>query len=176
MDFDIGTLFYILITIVAIVAGVLGQKKKPVEGQQVPGENSGPFSFFSKLEEQIEGLVDDKGGDAVQEQAEEAVVAPANYDGNRIYQEKGSFDWTTEEGGDGRYADSTYNQFEGVYDLGMKESLESIIEEAERTTSDEAIEVIEVEDISYTDYFKVVEDFDLGTAVIYSAIINRKEY
>lgn len=175
MDFDIGTLFYILITIVAIVAGVLGQKKKPVDGQQAPGEKSGPFSFFSKIEEQIEAIVDDKG-DEMQEPAEEAAVAPGNFDGNRIYQEEGSFDWTTEEGGDGRYSDSTYNQFAGVYDPKMKESLESIIAEAERTTSEEAIEVIEVEDISYTDYFKVVEDFDLGTAVIYSAIINRKEY
>ncbi len=174
MEFDIGTLFYILITIIAIVAGVLGQKKKPADGQPASGEDSGPFSFFSKLEEQIEGMVEEKDYN-VQEPVEEGVAETGQRDENRIYQEEGSYDWTAEES-DFDSKGSSYNQFEGVYDPGKEAGLDSIIAEAERSTSDDEIEVIEVEDISYPDYFQVVEDFDLGTAVIYSAIINRKEY
>ena len=177
MEFDIGTLFYILITIVAIVAGVLGQKKKPADGQTDADEKSGPFGFFSKLEEQLEGVLEEKK-DQTEEPSAESVPSEQS-DGNRIYQQADSYDWMSDsesESEEEGYSDSSYNQFKGVYDPGVQENLDSIIEEAEKSTADEEIEVVEVEDISYPDYFKVVEDFDLGTAVIYSAIINRKEY
>ncbi len=175
MDFDIGTLFYILITIVAIVASVFGQKKKQAEGQQSSDEEDAPFGFFSKLEEQIGGMVDDTK-EGVKKVAEEITPAEQRPD-NRIQQDKDSYDWaSTSFDGDAATSGDYYNEFEGYYDSKKQESLDAIIEEVERSTSDEAIKVIEVEDISHPDYFKIVESFDLGTAVIYSTIINRKEY
>lgn len=176
MEFDIGTLLYILITIIAVAAGVLGQKKKPASGRPASDEESGPFGFFSKLEEQIGGLVDETK-DEVQQVAEEVIPAEQP-DDNRIFQDKDSYDWQTASfDGDSATSGNYYNEFEGFYDPGKQESrLDAIIEEAERTTSDESIEVIEVDDVSHPDYFKIVENFDLGTAVIYSTIINRKEY
>ncbi len=40
----------------------------------------------------------------------------------------------------------------------------------------EPLEVIQLDDEWGTDYFEVVKDFDAGTAVVYSAIINRVDY
>lgn len=175
MDFDIGTLFYILITIIAIVASVLGQKKKPADGQQTSDEKSGPFGFLNKLEEQISELADDTR-EGVQQVAEK-VVPDEQPDDKRILQDKDSYDWQTSSyDGDSATSGEYYNEFEGYYDSRKQKDLDAIIEEVERSTSDDAIQVIEVEDSSHPDYFKIVKDFDLGTAVIYSTIINRKEY
>ena len=42
MDFDVGNILYIVITLVAVIIGVLGKKKKPAEG------GSGEQSFRMK--------------------------------------------------------------------------------------------------------------------------------
>ncbi|MCA1746603.1 MAG: hypothetical protein LC655_02830, partial [Bacteroidales bacterium] len=158
MDFDIGTLFYILITIIAIVASVLGKKKKPAEGQQSSDEESGPFGFFSKLEEQIEGLVDDTKKEVHQVSEEiipAEVITAEQRDDNRILQDKDSYDWQSASfHEDTATSGDYYNEFEGYYDPKKQEGLDAIIEEAENSTSDEAIQVIDVEDISHPDYFK----------------------
>ena len=175
MEFDIGTLFYILITIIAIVASVLGKKKKPVDGEPDSDEASGPFGFFSKLEEQISGMVDDTK-EEVQPVAEEVIAAdePDNY---RIQQEQGGYDWQLASfDGDSATSGNYYNEFEGFYDADKKENLDSIIKEAEKSTSEQNLEVIDMDDITNPDYFEIAKGFDLGTAVIYSTIINRKEY
>ncbi|MEX0981662.1 MAG: hypothetical protein WD577_00805 [Bacteroidales bacterium] len=175
MEFDIGTLFYILITIIAIVASVLGKKKKPVDGQPSSEEESGPFGFFSKLEKQIGGL-GDESKEEVQPVAEE-VISVEKPDDNRIQQDQGGYDWQSASfEGDSATSGSYYNEFEGFYDADKKENLESIIEEAEKSASEENLEVIDMDDITNPDYFEIAKDFDLGTAVIYSTIINRKEY
>ena len=40
----------------------------------------------------------------------------------------------------------------------------------------DALEVLDLDEISGTNYFEIVRDFDAGTAVVYSAIINRLDY
>ena len=47
---------------------------------------------------------------------------------------------------------------------------------AEGGVMEEALEVIDLDEESGTDYFEIVRDFDAGTAVVYSAIINRLDY
>ena len=42
--------------------------------------------------------------------------------------------------------------------------------------TDEPIRVIDLDQEEGTDYFEIVKDFDAGTAVVYSAIINRLDY
>ncbi len=175
MEFDIGTLIYILITIVAIAASVLGKKKKPVDGEAASDGESGPFGFISKLEEQIGGSVDEIK-DEVQPVADE-VIATEKPDYDRIQQDQGGYDWQSASfEGDSAISGNYYNEFEGFYDADKKENLESIIEEAEKSTSEENLEVIDMDDFTNPDYFEIAKDFDLGTAVIYSTIINRKEY
>jgi hypothetical protein len=36
--------------------------------------------------------------------------------------------------------------------------------------------MIDIDEKEGTDYFEIVKDFDAGTAVVYSAIINRVDY
>ena len=58
MDFDIGTLIYILLTIVFIVIGSLGKKKKPVIN--APGEESaGTESMDDPITENLKKLFGD---------------------------------------------------------------------------------------------------------------------
>ena len=153
----------------------LVKKKKPADGEASSDEESGPFGFFSKLEEQIGGMVDDTK-EEVQPVADE-VIAAEKPDNNRIQQEQGSYDWQSASfEGDSATSGNYYNEFEGFYDADKKENLESIIKEAEKSTSEENLEVIDMDDITNPDYFEIAKDFDLGTAVIYSTIINRKEY
>jgi hypothetical protein len=40
----------------------------------------------------------------------------------------------------------------------------------------DAVEVVELDEIPGTNYFEIVKDFDAGTAVVYSTIINRLDY
>lgn len=50
MDFDIGNILYIVITIVAVAVGLLGKKKKPADGGSgTPGSEARP-SFMENLE------------------------------------------------------------------------------------------------------------------------------
>ncbi len=50
MDFDIGNILYIVITIVAVAVGLLGKKKKPAEGGSgAPKGNARP-GFMENLE------------------------------------------------------------------------------------------------------------------------------
>ena len=47
---------------------------------------------------------------------------------------------------------------------------------AETDSITEPLEVIHIKEGEGTDYFEIIKDFDAGTAVVYSAIINRIEY
>jgi len=38
------------------------------------------------------------------------------------------------------------------------------------------MEVVDLEEADGPDYFEIIKDFDAGTAVVYSAIINRPDY
>jgi hypothetical protein len=173
MEFDIGTLIYILITIVAVIAGVVGNKKKPAGSQPSPGKETGATGFFEKLEEQLSGFIDETKG---QSMADESVSSFA-YDQEEYQTETGFYkeevDLNTEEF---TPSVSQFADFEGVYDPEVNDNLDLIISEVERTTDDDAIKIIELDENYHADYNKLVKDFDLGTAVIYSAIINRKEY
>jgi hypothetical protein len=49
-----------------------------------------------------------------------------------------------------------------------------VLTEADMIT--DPLEVISLDDEGGTNYFEVIKDFDAGTAVVYSAIINRVDY
>lgn len=175
MEFDIGTLIYIIITIIAIVAGVAGQKKKPAGGAGDTEEGASK-GFFDKLEEQLTGFADEARETAGS--VAEEIKAPFTEDQPGAEREVASDDRREH---DKNYwqnnIDSAYDEYAGIYDPDQQDELEQISEEAVRSTNpDDALEVIEMEESSHPDYYEIVSDFDLGTAVIYSTIINRKEY
>lgn len=171
MDFDFGTLIYIIVTIVAIVAGAMGNKKKPSKGKT---GSSG--SFFDKLEEQIGGFVDET------KESVSSVTDDLGFsDEEREGQAAPEYSWDDESTEAYREEDDSsgiaYSDFQGVYNPEKEKNLDLIQQEAVRATDEsDALEVIEMEESSYPDYFEIVSDFDLGTAVVYSTIINRIEY
>ena len=175
MEFDIGTLIYIIITIIAIVAGVAGQKKKPAGGTGDTEEGASK-GFFDKLEEQLTGFAGEARETAGS--VAEEIKAPFTEEQPEAEREVASDDRREH---DKNYwqnnIDSAYDEYAGIYDPDQQDELEQISEEAIRSTNpDDALEVIEMEESSHPDYYEIVSEFDLGTAVIYSTIINRKEY
>ena len=50
MDFDIGNILYVLITLVAIIAGLLGKKKKPANQSPKETENESRPGFMENIE------------------------------------------------------------------------------------------------------------------------------
>ncbi len=192
MEFDIGTLIYIIVTIVAIVAGVTGNKKKPSPGNPGSGEKTGSKSFLEKLEEQIGAFSDEARGTQLETDDEEVFVTDQGMeeDGDELTEEfaeapAAEASRSAEEKAAPAYEfawndpSNVYSQYEGYYDLDEREKsdyedLKS--SEARRTTDEDEIKVIDMDEVSHVDYFEIIKDFDLGTAVIYSTIINRKEY
>lgn len=174
MEFDIGTLIYIIITIIAIVAGVAGKKKNPA-GNTAPAGEEAPKGFFDKLEEQIGGFVDEakESVNSVSDEIRSAVTGDESVMQQEAVQED-RFNYDTDFEED---YESEFNAFEGVLDQEQQDNLDLVNSEATRVTDEEDVmQVIDMDQPNHPDYFEVVKDFDLGTAVIYSTIINRKEY
>jgi len=174
MDFDIGTLIYIIATLVAVIAGAFSKKKKPAGGQQPEGSErkEGSGGFFGKLEQQFEGIVDEarnvvkettgeftSSEDALEEMQHDEYTFAEEVHEKRLSGENEKI--------------AAFSQYEGIFDPDMLMNQELIEGEAERSTG---IQVIELEEDSYVDYYEIVKDFDLGTAVVYSAIISRPDY
>jgi|GEM_PF-2896916 len=175
MEFDIGTLIYIVITIIAIVAGVAGQKKKPAGSSDGTGEG-GSKSFFDKLEEQLTGFADEAketAGSFAEEvkspfMEDQPVMQPEPATDDRREQDQAYWQNNIE---------SAYDEYAGIYDPDQQDELEQISEEAIRSTDEsEVLHVEELDESEHPDYYEIVSEFDLGTAVVYSTIINRKEY
>lgn len=176
MKFDIGTILYIVITIIAVIASVAGKKKKPqVQGNEGSG-NEEPKGFFDRIEDQFGSFIEDQKS-SVQQVNE---VDEFDDEPDELYlQEAASENNFTKDEVDEEYKTETsgYSNFEGLFNTKMAANADLIQKEAEKsTTNSEIIDVIDLDNIENPDYFEIVKDFDLGTAVIYSTIINRKEY
>lgn len=156
MDFEIGNILYIVITLVIVIVGLLGRKKKPASTGSESGETSGGGGFLENLEK------------AFTMGQENQAVADL-----RDYEEDLPVEVFKEEPATVSKPDGILAQYERL-NKPKYQSIADIFQEGERMT--EQMEVIEKEYEEGTDYFKVVKEFDAGTAVVYSAIINRIEY
>jgi len=159
MDFDIGNIFYIVITIVAVLVGVLGKKKKPAPGET--GESGGVKrpSFMENLERVLT---------VGQEESLVADLKPYEEDlpAEEVEQAKAEEAYRDTVGSPG-----IMEQYETLMNLRRDGDPSQI-----GTDGENMLEPLEVEDLDFesgTDYFEIVKDFDAGTAVVYSAIINR---
>ncbi|MCF8226635.1 MAG: hypothetical protein K9J30_12225 [Bacteroidales bacterium] len=175
MEFDIGTLLYIAITVIAIVASIVGKKKKSQQGSSSKGQGSGSTGFFGRLEEQFGGMIDEAQGsvDSIKEEIgfgeDESELQKTN---EPQVQQPVNISRSNNSS-----PELAYTDFEGVYDPDKQENAEVIEAEAVRTTGqEENIQLIDLDESFHPDYFEIVKDFDLGTAVIYSTIINRLGY
>lgn len=142
MDFDIGNILYVVITLVAIIASLLGKKKKPEGKKAKPG-------FFENLEQVL------KMG-----QEDPALVNLKDHE-----------------------PDLPKEDEEIVYE-DVRE--DRVINTQETTTQPATLKkeykssILPVEDFSpdeeEPEFLEILKDFDAGSAVVYSAIINRPDY
>lgn len=161
MDFDIGNILYIVITLVAVIVGLRGKKKKPAqEGTGVSEETARP-GFMENLERVL------KMGQ------EEPMVADLE-----PYEEDLSFEEVTVEV---ERPASILDMRPGImddYDRIMNRSTDGEMEliDLEGVSMTEAGDLISLDSAEGTDYFELVENFDAGKAIVYSTIINRLDY
>jgi len=153
MDFEIGNLLYIVITLVAVIVGVLGKKKKPADGGSgASGESAARPGFLENLERVLQ---------MGQEQPE--IKDLQEFETDLPDEEV----LTVEEShADLRNRPSIMDE----YDRIMNRSNEGEL------TDGGALEVIDLDGTQGNNYFEIVRDFDAGTAVVYSTIINRLDY
>lgn len=179
MEFDIGTIIYILIMIIAIAVGAFGKKKKqPVQRTETAAENE-KKGFFSRLEQQIDGLVEETKG-SFEKNITNLIPGASDFTGNeKVISEKVLYE-SFKGNDDGRsvslYEDEESEEGEGDYDPDEAESAELVISESTAIAEEKLIQVIETEEVLQVDFYELVKEFNLAKAVIYSEIINRKEY
>jgi RNA-binding protein YhbY len=163
MDFDIGNILYIVITIVAVAVGLLGKKKKPAEGGSgTPGSEARP-SFMENLERVLTMGQEPQEVQYLQE-SEEGLPA----------EELVKVEVVEEDFSDLRNRPSIMDEYERIMNSGNVGELDLNGSEGESMT--EILEVSDLDELPGTDYFEIVKDFDAGTAIVYSSIINRLDY
>lgn len=168
-DFDFGNLIYIIATVVALIAGVFGKKKKPKNVAPAGGKGSRQ-TFLEKLESQLSGL------------AGEVSLAP---EGEGYAEEE--YDFAEEAGGGETVAFeaseasteyvSPFAHYEGEFNPSREANKDLINSEAISTIDeDDALQLVDLDGTEYAAYDEVVDEFELGTAVLYSSILERPEY
>lgn len=150
-----------MITLVAVLVGVLGKKKKPSPTGSGEEGGSRVGGFMENLEK------------AFQMGQEEQVVA--DYDES---EESEPFEESDYEPVVAQQAtsepSSLMREWESYNEKSGSMLNDSILSDADIVT--DPLEVIQLGDDEGTDYFEVVKDFNAATAVVYAAIINRIDY
>ena len=179
MDFDIGNLFYIIITLVVVIVGLLGKKKKPAGGTSGSPAGSSRPGFLENLEQVLQ-MGQEQSGIRDLEDFEEDLP-----------EEEPSFAFKAEDPSSAREAEDPsasagdtfidlrnrpgiMEEYERIMKRGMEESTD--LYSAEGTRSTGALEVIELDEYPVADYLAIIRGFDPGTAIVYSAIIDRLDY
>jgi hypothetical protein len=169
MDFDIGNILYIVITLVVVIVGLLGKKrKKPVRtgtGQAETGSEDHPgfLESFEKIlnmdQQEISGMVT-------------ATDEPVISSGRDEPEEAEPVEEVLSEGM------SDLPDYRAEYErvIGRQDKLAGDITQMAGDDADAPLEVIHLDEEEGTDYFEIIKDFDAGAAVVYSAIINRLDY
>ena len=161
MDFDIGNLLYIVITLVAVIVGVLGKKKKPADGGSgAPGESAARPGFLENLERVLQ---------MGQEQPEIKDLQEFETDlpDEEVLR-------VEESHADLRNRPSIMDEYDRIMNQSNAGEIGSMM--AEDGLTDGTLEVIDLDGEQGNNYFEIVRDFDAGTAVVYSTIINRLDY
>jgi hypothetical protein len=167
MDFEIGNILYVVIMLVAVIISLLGRKKRSSRKAFEQGEPAGETrqGFLENLEKVL------TMGQEEPQVADLQAYEP-DFPGEEGPEPASAADET---------ADKTVPSSRGIledYERIMKRGRETetspFFAEGERST--EPLEVIELDAERGTDYFEIVRDFNAGTAVVYSAIINRLDY
>ena len=160
MDFEIGNILYIVITLVAVIVGVLGKKKKPADGgSSAPGSEARP-GFMENLERVLQMGQEPVKSTELQDFEEDLPVEEVV----PVHAAEESFV-------DVRNRPSIMDEYDRI--MNRSKDGEFVMEDGELS---EALDMIDLDEMQGTDYFEIVREFDAGTAVVYSTIINRLDY
>ncbi len=153
MDFEIGNILYIVITLVAVIVGVLGKKKKPANGGSSAPKSGARPGFMENLERVLQ-----MGQEPVE------ITELQNFEEDVPVEELVPVHTAEESFDDLRNRPSIMDEYDRIMNRSKDGELS------------EAMDVIDFDEMQGTDYFEIVRDFDAGTAVVYSTIINRLDY
>jgi len=163
MDFDISNILYIVITLVAVIVGVLGKKKKPADGGSDAPKSAARPGFMENLERVLQ---------MGQEQV--GVTELQDFEEDLNPEEDLPVQLEVQSPADVRSRPSIMDEYDRIMNRAKDGELDSMMEGNELVS--DAIELIDLDEMEGTDYFEIVRDFDAGTAVVYSTIINRLDY
>ncbi len=185
MDFDIGNIIYIILMLIAVVASATRKKKKPAAKPVTPPQNTKLKGLLDLLSdelilkeepEQVAAEIMEPEAEVIPEEQvnysyEEAALEPEHdpdSEGISVFDNMED---------DEEFEDGEYAIYHAEGDTDESEIYKSIFEEEGKNASSETIiELIDTDKLKYADLSQLIENFDLETAVIYSEIINRKEY
>jgi len=162
MDVDISNILYIVITLVVVIVGLLGKKKKP--GATGPGNQGGASrpSFMENLERVLSAGQEDPGIVTLDPDEEDlAGEVPSE----EVVPEVSTFQ------GAGPMSMAEYNRIMNSNTDGDPNLIQS-----DGQSAMEPIEIIDLDSESYTDFFEMIGNFDAKTAIVYASIINRLDY
>ncbi len=160
MDFEIGNILYIVITLVAVIVGVLGKKKKPANGGSSAPESGARPGFMENLERVLQ-----MGQEPVE------ITELQNFEEDVPVEELVPVHKAEESFDDLRNRPSIMDEYDSI--MNRSKDGEFVMEDGELS---EALGVLDLDEMQGTDYFEIVREFDAGTAVVYSTIINRLDY
>ena len=163
MEFDISTILYIVITLVAVIVGLLGKKKKP-EGQ--PGGAEGSESqpgFFESLEQALR-----------MGQENPQVTDLQSFEEDLPAEEHLDYERDKAPAPEPVATPSMMDEYERI--LKDRQADDPDIFFTGEGEMDQVLEVIDLDPDSDANFFEMVQEFDAKTAIVYSAIINRLDY
>ena len=163
MDFDFGNILYIVITLVAVIVGILGKKKKPASQGTGGEEGDAQPGFMEKLERIL-----------TMEQENPQVSDLQSFEEDLPVEEE----YVTEQGVAFQREPMKAPSIMDDYDRIMKGSGQGDSDlyrtDGEKLT--ESLELIDLDRYPGTSLPDLTKDFDARTAIIYSTIINRLDY
>ncbi len=163
MDFDTGNILYVVITIIAVVVGLLGKKKKPAnKGSESPDSERQP-GFMENLERVLR-----------MGQEDPEVMDLQEYEPDLIDEEVEADVVAEPFAGLSHPSRSIMEDYDRIMSSNTNDVEEDIFAAGDGQSGE--MELLDLDKQDGSDYFEIIENFDAKTAVIYAAIINRTEY
>jgi hypothetical protein len=168
MDFEIGNILYIVITLVAVIIGLLGKKKKPGAPGTGEGASETQPAFMENLERMLSGS-----------QGNPEITDLQEFEEDLPPEDELEHGYAAEPIAETRQASTLMDDYERIMH-GNDQEEEDIFATGALSTEEmdmiDHLEVVELDGDSGVNYFEVMDGFDARTAIVYSAIINRIDY
>ena len=163
MDFDFGNILYIVITLVAVIVGVLGKKKKPAnQGTREEAGDAQP-GFMENLERMLRMGQENPQVSDLQSFEEELPEEEEHVAEQGMASQR-----------EPMKAPSIMDDYDRIMQGSGQGDSDLYFTDGENMT--EPMELVDLDRYPGTSLSDLTKDFDARTAVIYATIINRLDY